>query len=71
MNPLYFLYNPKAKRDKNGRVITDIRRKLNSKRTEKILRDGIKSRGQIDYTTGGRKFKVGIKGNVNLKGDKK
>lgn len=70
MKLLAYIWNPSAKRDRKGRVINDIPRKLASRRTRKLLESGVKKQGQKDYTTGGRKYKVGIKGNVNMRGRK-
>jgi hypothetical protein len=71
MKFLAYFWNPKAKRDKRGRVIEDIPRRLESRRTTKLLKTGIKQQGQKDYTTGGRKYRVGIKGRVEMEGDSK
>jgi len=74
MNPfklIYRIYNPNAVTDKNGKVIDDIRRRRNSKHTRKMIESGAIKLGQIDYTTGARKIRIGARGNVNLKGDAK
>jgi hypothetical protein len=71
MSILHYIYNPNATRDRHGRVINDIPRRLASRRTRKLLKDGIKGRKQKDYTTGGRKYRVGIKGKVDMKGESK
>jgi len=68
---IYKIYNPNAKRDKNGRIINDMRRRKESRRAYKLIKDGVRGNQQFDYKTGGRKFRVGLKGKVDMKGDSK
>lgn len=65
---IYRAWNPRAKRDARGRVITDIKRYLASRKTRQKLGSAEISRGRV-YE--GRKYKVSIKGNVDMRGDTK
>jgi len=67
----YRLYNPNAKRDSNGKVIDDIKRRLETRRTRKRIESGTVTLGQVDYTLGGRKYRIGARGNVDFEGGKK
>ena len=70
-NPLLLIRNPKGKRDGNGKVIDDIKRRRNSRRTEKMIRSGAIQLGQINYTTGGRLYRIGARGGIDTKGETK
>lgn len=71
MKLFYMIHNPNGKRDRKGRVIRDIKRRKESRKAYKLVKDGVRGNKQTDYKTGGRKYKVGIKGKVDMTGENK
>ena len=68
INFIFYIWNPTARRDKHGKVISDMKRRKASKRTEKLLEKKEIARGRAYQ---GRKFRVSVKGNVDMRGDAK
>jgi hypothetical protein len=64
-------YNPWTMRDKNGRIIDDIKRRREIKDTEKRMKEGSISLPDPDPETGRRLIRISNQGKITMHGEER